>query len=424
MSDAPAPPTFPPHTHAKLSPRTYLAAHLTSSPPTRPSGRSPDQSRPVTVHTGSLTYCHGSAVLRQGDTTVVCGVRGEILKADDIPNHAQLQSLDSSKDQSTNTQTKPTKNTKVRSRDKKEQDHMAYLGLLVPNIELATGCSPDHLPGGPPSTTAQALSQRLLSALHTTGLISPHRLRIFEPPPKPHDTGDKESTGEQAEEAEEENQTESGPEAEVQTPSENYPTPSVSDRSSGDQGDLPTNMTALRQLLGPSVPKLKAYWTLYIDSVVISLDHGPRSLFDPLFTAMLSALRNTKLPQAYWSTDDECVLCDPNPANDTTLMLRKDLPVATSFGVFTFMDREETDDSDAGEARTKTNVILSDPDAFEEDLCEEVLTVTVVGKAKVCTITKSGGGCIDPERLEDCVRLAQRRRDRVLETIEKTEEDE
>lgn len=31
------------------------------------------------MHTNSLSHAHGSAVVRTGDTAVVCGVRGEIL---------------------------------------------------------------------------------------------------------------------------------------------------------------------------------------------------------------------------------------------------------------------------------------------------------------------------------------------------------
>lgn len=31
------------------------------------------------MHTNSLSHAHGSAVVRAGDTAVVCGVRGEIL---------------------------------------------------------------------------------------------------------------------------------------------------------------------------------------------------------------------------------------------------------------------------------------------------------------------------------------------------------
>jgi exosome complex component RRP43 len=32
-----------------------------------------------TLHPNALAHAHGSAVIRSGDTAVVCGVRGEIL---------------------------------------------------------------------------------------------------------------------------------------------------------------------------------------------------------------------------------------------------------------------------------------------------------------------------------------------------------
>src|SRR4051812_42943986 len=62
-----------------IAPPVYLRQHLEQKPPLRPSGRPPMDARPLTLTTGSLSHAHGSAVVRAGDTAVVCGVRGEIL---------------------------------------------------------------------------------------------------------------------------------------------------------------------------------------------------------------------------------------------------------------------------------------------------------------------------------------------------------
>lgn len=142
-------------TFAKLSPHPYLLANLdqtdASAQPTRSNGRAPNQVRPPTVNLSSLSHAHGSAVVRMGDTTVICGVRGETILTSKIPNYRE-----------SNTET-----------ELKDYD------LLVPNIELATGAAPQFLPGGPPTTLAQTLSTRIFSLLHSSKLIKPDDLRLW-----------------------------------------------------------------------------------------------------------------------------------------------------------------------------------------------------------------------------------------------------
>ncbi|KAF4549991.1 3' exoribonuclease-like protein 2 [Elsinoe fawcettii] len=155
-----SPLSFPASTFAKLSPGPYLLAHLQpsdDSAPTRPSGRSLLSYRTPTIHTGSLTHSNGSAVVRLGATSIVCGIRAEILRAQDIPHpyHPLTSTTDS---QSSN--------------------EIEDLGLLVPNLELSTGSSPSNLPGNPPSSLAQSLTHRLHALMHTTSLLNPADLRI------------------------------------------------------------------------------------------------------------------------------------------------------------------------------------------------------------------------------------------------------
>ncbi|KAA6413949.1 MAG: exoribonuclease family [Lasallia pustulata] len=155
------------------------------------------------------------AVVRVGDTAVVCGVRAEILLASSIP------------------QPPPPSVTPA---EEEAAEELAALGLLVPNLTLSTGCSPAHLPGSPPSPLAQSLTQRILTLLHTSRLVSLSDLMISHQPPA--DAADAEP---------------------------------------------------------PPAPEIKAYWTLYIDVLFISLDGNA---FDAAWGAVLAALGDTRLPGA------------------------------------------------------------------------------------------------------------------------------
>lgn len=238
--------SFPQGTFAKLTPKPFLHAHLNQTDPVRPNGRSPDESRKPTINVGSLTHSNGSAVVRSGDTAIVCGVRAELLLASDIP-HPPNDSSD-------------------------EDDMIEDIGLLVPNVELSTGCSPAHLPGNPPGSLAQSLSYRILSLLLTSKLISPDDLKI------------------------------------------DYIEPHTDE-------DLPDE--------GPRIVT-KAYWTLYIDILCIALDGNA---FDAACTAMIAALKQTVLPKAWWDPDREMVVCSPRLAEATKLNLSC-LPIPSTFVVY------------------------------------------------------------------------------------------
>jgi exosome complex component RRP43 len=329
----PQPLSFPPEIFAALTPTPFLLAHLTPSrpkgQPVRANGRTPSQFRSPVINTNSLTHCSGSAVVRLGDTAVVCGVRGEILLAKNVPNAPKVE----------------LPGDEMLDEEAEEDDitEMASLNLLVPNIELATGCSPAHMPGNPPSTLAQSLSQRLLSLLHSTRLIRASDLRITYRPP-------------------------SGP----------------------DDDDLDA----------PPPLEIAAYWTLYIDILIISLDGNP---FDAAWGALLAALGNTRLPKAWWDADLEMILCSEQVKDGKKLQLRR-CPVASSFVVF-----EPGREKGVKEERTW---VLADPDTFEEGLCREAVTVVIDyddGDAKVKRIEKSGGSIAGREVMREVVTLAQTR---------------
>ncbi|KAK7917072.1 hypothetical protein PG985_010680 [Apiospora marii] len=325
-------------TFAKLSPHPYLLANLQpsdpSTTPTRTNGRQPSETRTPYINTSSLSHAHGSAVVRNGDTTVICGVRGEtILTALGRP---QLL-LDEARD----------------------------YDLLVPNIELATGCAPNFLPGVPPTTLAQTLSTRIYSLLHSSKLVDVSRLRIYPEEVGEKNTGDDDEKMDEAEETDEYAVTEE--------------------------------------------KAVKAYWVLYIDVLFISFDGNP---FDTAWTAILAALRDTKLPLAYWDADREMVLCKRSEKEAAPLNLRG-LPVACTGAVFTEKEKQKKGSG--------LYWVLVDPDRLEEGLCDETVTVVVDklgGSTKILGISKHGGTVVGPELMRKVVATAESRWDQVRAAIE------
>ncbi|KAH8811419.1 exoribonuclease family protein [Xylogone sp. PMI_703] len=328
--------SFPRATFAKLSPHPYLLAHLqpasANDPALRANGRSQTQFRTPHINTGSLTHAEGSAVVRIGDTAVVCGVRGEILLASNVSSFRV--------DKSSSPGSRP------------EHNEAKELDLLVPNIELATGCSPAFMPGQPPSTLAQSLSTRIYSLLHSSRLVDDADLRIWYQPEKVSNQEEDTTMGDDAEEVDE------------------------------------------------AVPEIKAFWTLYIDLLFISLNGNP---FDAAWAAVIAALKDVRLPKASWDPDLQTVVCDDSIAESKKLTLRG-MPIATTAVVFRAKEQLHKDSK---------HWILFDPDTFEEGLCDETVTVVVDctdgPKTKVLGISKSGGAIIGKSEMSDIVGLAEKR---------------
>lgn len=299
-------------TFAKLSPHPYLLANLDpandSAPPVRSNGRSPNEARVPSVNLSSLSHANGSSLVRIGDTTVICGIRCETLLTSNIPNYRQSNT------------------------DSELKDY----DLLVPNIELATGCSPQFLPGGPPTSLAQTLSTRVFSLLHSSKLIQAEDLRIWHTRP-----------------------------AQVSLEDANQ---MVEDEADGDKDDSGEEKYVV------------AYWVLYIDIFFISFDGNP---FDAAWGATLSALRDTKLPQTRYDPDRELVVSSRDGPRSLTLHGN---PIACTAAVFT---GRETDRPVEGKYW-----LLVDPDTLEGSLCDESITVVVDcsgGSTKILSVSKHGG---------------------------------
>ncbi|KAK6508060.1 hypothetical protein TWF506_010168 [Arthrobotrys conoides] len=163
----PPPLTFSTSLFRQISPALYLERHLTHSPPTRPNGRSPSQCRDFTLTTNSLSHAHGSAVVRAGDTAVVCGIRGEILTVAPGDDPSRFESY----------HCPPTSATHACG--SRGAGGASWGGLIIPNVELSTGCSKKY-PLGPPGGLAQTLSDQLHELVNVTKLVSLDSLRIYD----------------------------------------------------------------------------------------------------------------------------------------------------------------------------------------------------------------------------------------------------
>ena len=325
-----------------ISPNALLHAHLKQTSPRRPSNRIPSEPRPIQLNIGSLSHCNGSSLIKIGATTIVCGVRAEILPVSEIPSFRVTKS--SEKDRR-----KPVRRKHGPEDDEEEEGYspIQLYNLLVPNIELATGCSPKHPAGTAPSTEAQSTSQRLLSLLHTSQLVRTLDLEIIYTPPQ-------------------------------------------------ESQDLELGINA--------DPEVKAYWTLYIDMMCIS--HGG-SVVDAAWLALYAALQDCLIPKAWWDVDSEQVLCSAKADEARKLRLRG-VPVPSSWGVFEpekkllHMQNEEQ-----GRYWILMDMDAIEEEACDEGGC---ITVDCSNDAgSILKVEKSGGFSIDVEQVEQIAGFAKRR---------------
>ncbi|KAL4757942.1 3' exoribonuclease family protein [Aspergillus foveolatus] len=393
---------LPPSQFARLQPHAYLLAHL--SPPAssqqqsiRANGRSPQQFRVTSANTGSLTHTNGSAVVRVGDTTAVCGIKAEILHTEDIASWSVSHSSSSpSTSNKRRKVTNPTGNLGENREDSSKEDEVednSYIenfSLLVPNLSLSTGCAPGFIPGAPPSTLAQSLSHQILSLLHSSRLVRAEDLEIWYQQP-------------------------------------NFGAEELERHKEGEQMDVDTRQDSDEATLERR--EIKAFWVLYIDIMIISLAGNP---FDAAWTAVLAALRDTKLPRAWWDADNETVVCSDLVSEARKLSLRG-LPVASSFGVFEadaaagwraviIPDAKGDRKSAEGDRKNiQRRWILADPDGYEEGLTQErvclVVDKTANGEVNILKMEKNGGFAVDRGELKELVEISARRWDEINQIL-------
>lgn len=275
-------------------------------------------------------------------------MQAEILLASDIPH--------------------PPRNSATTSQPADDDENtIAALHLLVPNVELATGCDPQHLPGGAPSEEAQALSARILGLLTTSRLVSLRDLEITYTLPREMDV----------------------------------------DEMDADGGE-------------PEGPRTVAYWTLYPSIHVLSLAGGA-SLFDAAWGALVAALRDVRLPRAWWDADIGAVVCSEEAGEARRLEL-KGRPVALTWGVFVADAGEQAVGKLQGsemwkevdhDGSKKRAWLLADADGFEDALCKEVVTVVVDcsdgQEPRILKVEKSGGGAVGIKEMKQLLRGAVER---------------
>ncbi|KAK3901184.1 ribosomal protein S5 domain 2-type protein [Staphylotrichum tortipilum] len=150
---------------AKLAPHPYQLRALSRG--ARTNGRATQEPRALSINASPLSHAHGSALVRLGDTTVLCGVRGELLPVEQIPQFRPLGGEEEYLE------------GEYGGAGGIGRGELRDYDLLVPNIELATGSAPQFLPGVPPTALAQTLSTRVYSLLHAAGLVKAGDLRVW-----------------------------------------------------------------------------------------------------------------------------------------------------------------------------------------------------------------------------------------------------
>lgn len=284
---------------------------------------------------------------------MICGVRGEVLPVERIPQFRRGRVSFEEKDGDGDVE--------------KEEEEIKNYDLLVPNIELATGCAPLFLPGVPPSTLAQSLSTRVYSLLVSGGrVVDVGDLRIW-----------KTSSAGVEEKGKGKGKGKRGVEG-------------------GDDDGMELDREGEEE--DGEKPELVGYWVLYIDLLFVSFDGNP---FDPAWTALMAALRDTKLPVARWDVDREAVVCSRTERKPLNI---RGLPLACTAAVFL-----EKEYGEPGEGR---HWILLDPDRLEESLCREAITMVVdcsSGETRLRAIEKHGGTVVGRELIRGYAAVAERR---------------
>lgn len=110
-------------------PKEYFKKFLEND--VRPDNRELGEFRPTVLNIGCVSTAEGSALVKLGNTTIMCGIKAEIATPD---------------------ANKPKE------------------GFLVPNVELSPICSPSFRPG-PPGEQAQVLSQNMADLLQRSECV-------------------------------------------------------------------------------------------------------------------------------------------------------------------------------------------------------------------------------------------------------------
>lgn len=119
-----------------INPIKYLRNHLENN--VRSDGRNLMEFRPTIINKNCISHAEGSALVKIGNTTVICGIKAELSE----PNNADPN-----------------------------------IGFIIPNIELGKLCSPKYRTTSVP-VDAQIMSQTLFNIIINSECIDPTDLCI------------------------------------------------------------------------------------------------------------------------------------------------------------------------------------------------------------------------------------------------------
>jgi exosome complex component RRP43 len=142
--------------------------------------------------------------------------------------------------------------------------------------------------------------------------------------------------------------------------------------------------------------RTKFVWYLYIDIYCLNYDGN---LLDASLIALLSALKDVKLPKVTLEEDSKLVSNGILTKGGVTVL---EYPISLTFGM---MD----------------DYILIDPTSEEEDLLAAKFTIIYSNLNKLSHIIKPGGVAISEENLRICIKKTKERMDEVFSVLSRDE---
>ncbi|CAG4940930.1 unnamed protein product [Colias eurytheme] len=141
----------------------------------------------------------------------------------------------------------------------------------------------------------------------------------------------------------------------------------------------------------------KLAWVLYCDMVCLDNDG---SVVDACITTLMASLKTLSLPAVNYDIETEDIKVDPSIRKPLKVT---GLPVATSFAIY---------------QTPQSNIVLTDPTAYEEEMCGGIGANLIVcwNQGLLCGVQKFGGGNITTEKHKDMLKVAKER-SKIIEKV-------
>jgi exosome complex component RRP43 len=141
------------------------------------------------------------------------------------------------------------------------------------------------------------------------------------------------------------------------------------------------------------IEERKASWAIYADLICLNYDGN---IFDAALLGLVAGLKCMRLPQATWDEDRAIAVADPKFLHPLEMNI---LLCPATFAI------------------SPEGVILADPDATEEEVFKETLTVVFDDSGNLRALDKGGGMIFSQDEISECVELAARRADYLSKEI-------